>query len=200
MQEKDEIWFARAIKMVQTKYFRLQSETILDIKSHCEIITAKQGEILVKQSNRYNKIYFIVAGALRVYFIQKEKPFTLGFAFENTFVDSSNLFFHDRYTEVCIDALENSILIGIDKEKVKALCSNYHEIETLSLLITNEHLRRYQKQMMIMLSENAAERYKSLLELYPFLLERVPLRYIASNLGISFETLSRIRGKERKVE
>jgi CRP-like cAMP-binding protein len=91
--------------------------------------------------------------------------------------------------------LEGSILWAISKESLTGLMNRYHEIERLVRIAYEGYYLRLEERFVNAQFKTAAERYQSLLQQTPQMLERVPLAYIASYLGISPETLSRIRSR-----
>lgn len=91
--------------------------------------------------------------------------------------------------------LEGSILWAITKERLTELFNQYHEIERLVRIAYEKYYIRLEERFVNAQFKTASERYESLLQHSPHILERVPLGYIASYLGISPETLSRIRSK-----
>jgi len=84
---------------------------------------------------------------------------------------------------------------SIAKENVDRLMRNHHEIERLVRRAYENYYIRLEERFVNAQFKTAAERYQNLLQQTPHILERVPLGYIASYLGISQETLSRIRGR-----
>ena len=94
-----------------------------------------------------------------------------------------------------IQLLEGRILWAISKETLTNLFNQYHEIERLMRIAYEKYYIRLEERFVNAQFKTASERYENLLRQSPHILERVPLGYIASYLGISQETLSRIRSK-----
>ena len=140
-------------------------------------------------------LYFLEKGALRGYYDLDKKEITHWFAFENDFVTSFHSFITQQPSVENIQFLEGSIVWCISKEKLTALFNEYHEIERLVRIAYEKYYIRLEERFVGSQFKTAAERYENLLHQSPHMLERVPLGYIASYLGISQETLSRIRGR-----
>ena len=83
----------------------------------------------------------------------------------------------------------------MSREKLNVLLDRFPEIERLVRIIYENYYIRLEERFINSQFKSAAERYQNLLEQAPHIVERVPLGYIASYLGISQETLSRIRGR-----
>jgi CRP-like cAMP-binding protein len=94
-----------------------------------------------------------------------------------------------------IQLLEGSILWAISKDSLAKLLNEYHEVERLVRIAYENYYIRLEERYVNAQFKTAAERYQDLLQQTPHILERVPLGYIAAYLGISPETLSRIRSR-----
>ena len=91
--------------------------------------------------------------------------------------------------------MEGSILWAISKENLTRLLNQYHEIERLVRIAYEKYYIRLEERFVNAQFKTATERYQNLLQQTPHIIDRVPLGYIASYLGISQETLSRIRSR-----
>lgn len=94
-----------------------------------------------------------------------------------------------------IQLLEGSILWAISKETLTGLFNRYNEIDRLVRIVYEKYYIRLEERFVNAQFKTAGERYENLLQQTPHILERVPLGHIASYLGISQETLSRIRSR-----
>lgn len=107
--------------------------------------------------------------------------------------------FHSFITEVPavenIQLMEGCVLWAITKERLTALFNDHHDIERLVRIAYEKYYIRLEERFVNAQFRTASERYLQLMEQSPHLLDRVPLGYIAAYLGISQETLSRIRSK-----
>ena len=140
-------------------------------------------------------MYFLESGAIRGYYNLEGKEITHWFSFAPDFVTSFHSFITQQPAVESIQLLEGSVLWSISKENVDRLMKNYHEIERLVRIAYENYYIRLEERFVNAQFKTAAERYQNLLQQTPHILERVPLGYIASYLGISQETLSRIRGR-----
>jgi len=154
----------------------------------------KKGEIILNAGSICNHSFFVEEGLLRSYSIdQQGREHMIQFAPENWIIsDRSSLLFQEP-SEFFIDAVENTTMIMFDEEfviKASELSANFRIFNQKAL---NNHIRHQQKRINLLLSATAEERYLNFIELYPNVTLRVPQWMIASYLGITPESLSRVR-------
>jgi CRP-like cAMP-binding protein len=135
------------------------------------------------------------SGALRGYYTVEEKEITHWFSFEEDFVTSFHSFITGQPSVENIQLLEGSILWAISKESLTQLLNQHREIERLLRIAYEKYYIRLEERFVNAQFKTAAERYQTLLQQRPNIIERVSLGYIASYLGISQETLSRVRSR-----
>jgi len=157
-----------------------------------EIVLAKN-DFLVSHGKRCRHLYFLQQGALRGYYSLEGKEITHWFGFENDFVTSFHSFITGQPAVENIQLLQGSILWSISRENLDSLLDRFPEIERLVRIVYENYYIRLEERFINSQFKSAAERYQNLLQQAPYIVERVPLGYIASYLGISQETLSRIR-------
>ena len=138
-------------------------------------------------------MYFLEKGALRGYYTPDGKEITHWFAFEQDFVTSFHSFSTGQPAVETIQLIEGSVLWAISKDSLTGLLNNYHEIERLLRIAYEKYYIRLEERFVNAQFKTAAERYQNMLAESPHIIERVPLGHIASYLGISQETLSRVR-------
>lgn len=160
-----------------------------------EQVVLPKGEFLVKEGSRCRHLYFLEQGALRGYYTLEGREITHWFAFNHDFVTSFHAFITERPAVENIQLMEGSVLWAISKESLNRLLNDYHEIERLLRIAYENYYIRLEERFVNAQFKTAAERYQDLLQQTPHIIERVPLGFIASYLGISAETLSRIRSK-----
>jgi CRP-like cAMP-binding protein len=165
------------------------------LNSCFEKITLSKNTYLLNEGQVCRKLYFLEKGALRGFYNVDGKEITHWFGFENDFVTSFHSFITKEPSVENIQLIEGSILWSISKETLTGLFDSYHEIERLMRIAYEKYYIRLEERFVNAQFKTATERYEDLLEQTPHILERVPLGYIASYLGISQETLSRIRSK-----
>jgi CRP-like cAMP-binding protein len=160
-----------------------------------EEMVLSKNDCLITEGKVCRYLYFVQQGALRGYYNVDGKEITHWFGFENDFVTSFHSFITQEPAVESIQLMEGAILRRISKDTLTGLFSQYHEIETLVRIAYEKYYIRLEERYVNAQFKTATERYENLLLHTPHIIERVPLGYIASYLGISQETLSRIRGR-----
>jgi CRP-like cAMP-binding protein len=178
-----------------SSYALLSAPAQTALQQSFEKLTLPKNKYLVTQSEICRHLYFLEKGAVRGFYNLDGKEITHWFGFENDFVTSFHSFITQEASVENIQLLEGSILWKISKETLSGLCNEYHEIERLLRIAYEKYYIRLEERFVNAQFKTASERYENLLDQTPYILERVPLGCIASYLGISQETLSRIRSK-----
>ena len=154
-----------------------------------------KNDYLLTEGKICRHLFFLEKGAIRGYYTLDGKEITYWFGFENYFVTSFHSFITQQSSVENIQFLEGSIVWGISKENLTKLFNEHHEIERLVRIAYEKYYIRLEERFVGAQFKSAAERYENLLRQSPHVLERVSLGHIASYLGISQETLSRIRSR-----
>lgn len=178
-----------------SNYSPLGAEAQNALHNCFEKITLSKNACLLNEGKVCRHLYFVEKGALRGFYNLDGKEITHWFGFENDFVTSFHSFITTGPAVENIQLMEGSILWAISKETLTGLFDHYHEIERLMRIAYEKYYIRLEERFINAQFKTAKERYEDLLQQTPHIIERVPLGYIASYLGISKETLSRIRGK-----
>jgi CRP-like cAMP-binding protein len=160
-----------------------------------EQVVFSKNDYLLAEGKVCRHLYFLEQGALRGFYNLDGKEITHWFGFENDFVTSFHSFITQQTSVENIQLLEGSILWAISKEMLAGLFNQYHEIERLVRIVYEKYYIRLEERYVNAQFKTATERYENLLRQTPHIVERVPLGHIASYLGISQETLSRIRSR-----
>ncbi|MFY8001358.1 MAG: Crp/Fnr family transcriptional regulator [Candidatus Kapaibacteriota bacterium] len=164
-------------------------QALIDIS---ERRTYSQGEIFVRAGMAANTVFFVEEGLCRLFYYKDDKEVTTWFAFENTTLATLS-FLAQTPNDEYLQALEPSTLIAVPYNDLQQLYVRYPAIERLGRMFLEQmalHLGRRLKSLQFY---TAKERYQELLHAFPTLPQRIPQHFIASFLGITPETLSRIR-------
>ena len=175
-------------------YVPFSHDELNDILSHFEKEYVKKNQVLIKEGQVCNKLYFVEQGIGRSYYLKKDgKEVTQWFFGVGKFMSSADSFFQQSPSFYYLEILEDSILYSISKEKIDLLLAKYHKMEKLIRLLSIEMLTKIVHKLNAVQFQTAKERYDYMLTEFPDISHRVPLGYIASYLGMTQETLSRIR-------
>lgn len=158
-------------------------------------IEMPKGYVLVRPDSICNHIYFIEKGLTRTFYIKDGKDVTDWISAENSFACSIVSFLTRKPDIRGIELLEPSSLFAFQYDKLEHLYKQYHEIERLGRQLVSLGVIQMQQRFDDLHFSTATQRYQTLLEINPSFIQRVPLGMIASYLGITQETLSRIRSQ-----
>jgi CRP-like cAMP-binding protein len=148
---------------------------------------------LLREREVCDYIFFIQKGVARIYYNKNEKEITEWIAMDEQFFFSITSFFQRTPSHLIIQTLEPSEVMGIHYNDLTRLATEHHEVETLFRKMLSFSLILSQQRMDSIQFETAHQRYEKLIQNSPDIVKRVPLTYIASFLGVTLETLSRIR-------
>lgn len=159
--------------------------------------TSKQvakGEYLLQEGEVCHHTFFVEKGLLRMYSIDKNgKDHIIQFAPEKWLMsDRSSLYFNEK-SKYFIEAVEDSEILLLNPDFFHHLKLNFPGTIVNNDLLLQKHIRNLQNRVNSLLGETAEERYLGFIKMYPDLMLRVPQWMVASYLGITPESLSRVR-------
>ncbi|GAA0892065.1 Crp/Fnr family transcriptional regulator [Fulvivirga kasyanovii] len=187
------------IKIINDTYAPLSTSCKADLTESLKVLTFSKPAVLVREGQYADRTYFIVKGCARAYYLKDGKDITDWFAFENDFITAINSFFLDVPSPHFIEILEPGILLELSKDKVEQLSDKYHDFERLTKVVVTKTLLQLQQRVVSIQFETALQKYENLLKIRPDITQRIPLTHIASYLGITLETLSRIRNPKNGI-
>jgi len=159
----------------------------------------KKGEVVVREGQYSKKAYLILQGCSRSYYIKDGKDISDWFAFENEFVSPIVSFFSDKPNPHYIEFLEDSVALEFSKDTIDLLSEKYNKFERIITSVVTESMLNLCERLYNIQFTKAEERYEHLVSVYPNITNRVSLTHIASFLGITLETLSRIRSSKVRI-
>ncbi|NCD68276.1 Crp/Fnr family transcriptional regulator [Mucilaginibacter agri] len=152
-------------------------------------------DILLKPGQIAQRVYFINKGFCRAFYECAEKDYTTWFTGEGHIMLSVYSFFTRNPSFESIEVLEDAAFVSIDWKQLQELYKNFPEFNIYGRIITEQYYLKSEERAIALRTLTAGERYEKLITRYPQILQRATLGQIASHLGISQETLSRIRAK-----
>lgn len=158
-------------------------------------LSLPKGHVLVPMGSICKSVYYLEKGLTRTFYLNESKEITERFCAENSFTCSMAGYLTNIPDGRQIELLEPSIIWTMPYETLEKLYDEHHEIERLGRHIITNDVIELQNRLSALQFKSAEERYANLLHSNPSLLQRVPLGVISSYLGITQETLSRIRAK-----
>ncbi|HZY37507.1 MAG TPA: Crp/Fnr family transcriptional regulator [Mucilaginibacter sp.] len=166
------------------KYAHLIKEKTVPAKT----ILLNEGDV-----SRYG--YFIKQGCLRLWFNNKGKDITFQFFFENEAVSSVESFRSGEPSLFSIESIEPTTVYAISKKNFEQIFMSNPGYTAFIQETMVKRMSHYSKLFMSYIKNTPEERYRELLENAPHIIKRVPQHYIASYLGITSVSLSRIRNR-----
>jgi CRP-like cAMP-binding protein len=158
-------------------------------------VSLERKELYLREGDVCRKVGFINQGCARMYLLVEGREICKDFLFENAFIGSMASFIGQKPAYFSVEALEEMQLLELRYHDVMALYEQYAVWQKFGRIIAENLFVRKENREISFLKDNPEERYRKLLAEYPMFVQRVPLQYIASYLGIQPETLSRIRRK-----
>lgn len=152
-------------------------------------------EYLLKQGRVSKEICFIEKGLLRCFYLKDDKEICSWFMKEYDVTILLKSFFTQQSSNENIQALEDCILYYITYDELQYIYKTYPEFNFISRVLTEQYYTLSEQRLYSIRMQRSFERYDFLIEKDPELIQRVPSKYLASYLGITEETLSRVRSK-----
>ena len=176
------------------KFSPLSKEAENAITGISSIVTIKKNKDLQLIGHTCKTIYFIKKGVARIYYFKDGIDVTERFFFENSIIARVESLFTGKPSRKAIQILEDAEIIAINSTQLFKLYDTFPEIERLFRKIFEAAYVETVNRIEGMQFHSAEERYKALPTEAPNVLMRVPLKHVASYLGITQVSLSRIRG------
>jgi CRP-like cAMP-binding protein len=153
---------------------------------------------LLQEGEVSRHIYFIRKGAARAFFHDREgHEHTCWFMSENDLMISVYSFYTQQPAAENIELLEDSVILSMTWDQLQIIYAEFPEYNYHGRLVTEKYYLQSEERAILLRTKKPAERYELLLKTKPGILQQASLGQIASYLGITQETLSRIRGKQR---
>jgi CRP-like cAMP-binding protein len=182
-----------------THYSPLSEDAKRDLATCSTLETLPKNHVLVKEGYSCDSLFYLLSGSARAYYLKDGRQVTDWFAFEHDFICSINSYFLQLPSLHTIELGEATTLLRISKNSIERLCNAHHDMERLARLVVTKTMLQLQHRIVSTQFETAQQKYENLLLLRPDISLRVPLGQIASYLGITLETLSRIRNPKNRI-
>ncbi|QMU27662.1 Crp/Fnr family transcriptional regulator [Adhaeribacter radiodurans] len=161
-------------------------------------LTVPKGDYLVREGEICASIYFITKGYCRAFYNQDGMEINTAFFFENSFTTNIKSLTQNVPSDYFIQACEDLKVIKLQKTKLLEAYQKSHEIESFGRKLLELMISRQEEHSNLFKLLTAGQRYEYLTKNHPEILQRVSLSQISSYLGVSRETVSRIRNKNLK--
>ncbi len=178
------------------KFIRLSEPLKNEILSRVHIKSFKKGELVHDAEKICKHSYFIQSGILRTYFYKDGKEISEYFCSDGEWTNSPRSFMQRKLDHYYIDAIEDTTVFVIEIENLGYLFDNFPEMERYARLSMGSLFGQILERVESMRFTSAKEKYAHFCILYKAIYHRIPLGMVASYLGITQETLSRVRAKK----
>lgn len=176
----------------------ITAENLIDwnLKYKLGLVNKKvqKGKIFLEEGQKCNYFYYVLKGLVRLYYYDLDgHEITHWFSGEDMMITSPYSFFKNEPNIIYLQALEDTDMILITKEQIDVLISTAPSSSNKIRNLYVEFAMILSRRVMSIHTQTAEERYLTLIEMYPFLFQKAKLTHIASYLGITPQSLSRIR-------
>ena len=182
------------IESYLSEILEIPKEAVTQCSNFYESRKVLKNQFLLQAGEVCNGTYFVEKGLLRMFSIDKNgKEHIIQFAPEKWLIsDRSSLYFNEK-SKYYIEAVEESEILVLKKDFFANINLEFPNTVENNDLLLQKHIRNLQNRVNSLLSDTAEERYMSFIKMYPDILLRVPQWMVASYLGITPESLSRVR-------
>ena len=184
---------------------KIKSSIILSSKAEEYVVSiakeksVSKGDVLIFQGQAVKNTYFVKDGCLRSYCIDKNgKEHTLQFAVKNWWISDFMAIYTNELSTLTIECITDSNIIEFNAKKLDGIYSIFPEFEVYQRKNLERHVVSLHKRILNQLQLTAPERYELFLNQYPDIEQYTPNYHIASYLGITQQSLSRIRVEKAK--
>ncbi|MCE7064904.1 Crp/Fnr family transcriptional regulator [Dyadobacter sp. CY326] len=166
--------------------------------SHFKPQSYKKGHTLIDVGKPVDYEYFVVSGCLKAFFVNDEiKTYILQFAMPTWWTSDYAAMYNYTNATLSVDCVTDADVLCLSSPDREKLCNEIHQVEHFFRWRTNRGYVASQKRLLSFMNNDTKARYEELLALYPQLYNLVPKHLIASYLGVSRETLSRLYNNHR---
>lgn len=173
----------------------LPTDLVIAIEQVLQKMEFPKKHILLKKGKVCSHLYFIEKGLARNFFEEEDKELTNDIVLEGELLVSFSSFISRTASLETIELLEDSVLYAIQYDDLQTLYNTFPIMERIGRMIAEHHYNSLAMKSYRLKFSNSSERYQYLFENKIEIVKRVPIGIIASYLGMSIETLSRIRSK-----
>lgn len=171
----------------------LTDEEFTFVLAHFTVKKCKKHEFLIREGQAVTDSFFVVSGLLKLtYTDESGKQHIVSFAMEDWWESDFRAYFTRTKATLSLDCLEDTIVFCLSLDNFNALCAALPTFEHFFLKLSIAGSTAAQQRILSLMTTQAKERYEQLIHQYPTLVQRVPKTLLASYLGVSRETLSRL--------
>jgi CRP-like cAMP-binding protein len=171
----------------------LSADIVDFIQKKAAYKTVRKGKMLLKSGEVCHHLYFISKGAIRGFIKDEEKDITTWISIDNEIVTSISGLNDQAPSIENMQAIENAELLSLSFTDLETLYRDHLEFNIVGRKLLQRYYQDAEGRAFIARIPGAEKKYQYFVQHYPHLINRVPIKYIASFLGVTLETLSRVR-------
>ena len=188
------------LKQHLAKTATLTNEEFDYVFSHFSPGSYEKGQSVIVDAAKVDHEYFVVSGCLKAFYITDEiKMYILQFAMPGWWTSDYGALYNQTRATIQVDCIADAEVLSLSNENREKICSELHQVERFFRWRTNRGYLASQNRLLSLMNHDAKARYEELLAMYPQLYNLVPKHLIASYLGVSRETLSRLYSTHRRA-
>lgn len=161
-----------------------------------KLIELKRGDLLIREGQKENHLYFVIDGALRAYTQIEDEEFTIRLAYSDSIIASIPSYFTGEPSGLAIEAIRKSSLYQINRDEFDAYFNQDMDRLKQYNALLKEFVASFYEREIDLLTSSPAERINRMLKRSPHVFQEIPNKYIAAYLRMSPETLSRFINSE----
>jgi CRP-like cAMP-binding protein len=192
--------FDKICAWLKERQIRIVPEDLEIFSAYTRLVVIPPQTIIMHQGKAVNKLFFLNEGIVRLFKIHNDTDFTLGVVSSNDFVSTTFYLLNQQPSTCALETLTEVTALEWDRDAVQALLAQTRMGTEIEKAHTDRLLNWLQELQVDIMCLTGEERYLKLLERQPEVIRTVPLKYIASFLGIHQDSLSRIRNKIGRKE
>lgn len=175
----------------------LPEELISDINDRAILREYNKEDFILKAGKTSNHTSWILKGLTRSYYEKDGEEITTKFLWEGAPITSIYSYYNRKPGNENIVAMEATTLASLTYDDMQYLYKTYPAFNVVGRVITEKYLYMLEIEVYNLRKQKAEDRYHFMVKHFPDLLQRVPLKHLATYMGMNLETLSRIRGKKK---
>ncbi len=174
------------------QYGSLSNDGMDELVDKLKSAQVKKNEFLLIPGKVCHRLFFVNSGCVRLYYISNGVEITVWFSFENNSAIELSSFLGETASDYYLEAIEDSEVLSLDKSELTNLYDRYPELQKIMRSFWEDVILNLLRRFTALQKDSAEKRYLDLMD-QPIYLQRIPQKYLASYIGVTPTSLSRIR-------
>jgi CRP-like cAMP-binding protein len=175
-----------------SQYVNFPEATLKHIMTKFQQKDLRKNDFLLEEGQPCNDFAFVQSGCLRMFYVSEETEVSVWFAFEHSSAIEISSFISDRPSAYSIQAIEDSVVYFLPKLELNKLYETHPEMQTMMRKFWEDAIFQLLKRFTALQKDSAEKRYTDLINNTDYL-QKIPQKYLASFIGVTPTSLSRIR-------